>query len=208
VNHSIGAADALLFDLGGVLIDVDFDRAFQEWGRRSGIPAAVLRARFSIDSFYEQHERGEISAGEYFESLRNSLQISLSDRELEIGWNAILGEEIKDVTILLAHARPNIPLYVFSNSNLTHHRYWANKFHRMLSHFQRVFVSSEIGHRKPDPEAFLFVSKQIGVPLERIMFFDDTAENVLAARCLGMDAVQVTSVASVRNALVRYGNRQ
>lgn len=195
--------DALLFDLGGVLIDVDFDNAFRTWGNYCGVPASVLRTRFNVDSFYKQHECGAIDASGYFQSLRTSLGIDLSDAEFTEGWNAILGEEIRKTTALLAQLKQRYPLYLFSNSNPLHHRCWATKFAPMLSHFQALFVSSDIGKRKPEHEAFLHVSSAIGIPPDRIMFFDDTVENIEGARRSGLTAVHVATTDNVANAVAR-----
>ena len=64
-----------------------------------------------------------------------------------------------------------------------------------------VFVSSDLGLRKPEPEAFLAVARRIGLPLQAILFFDDTLENVHGARAVGMRAVHVRSSADIANAL-------
>ena len=42
-------ADALLFDLGGVIMGIDFERCFASWSSDSGVPAAVLRSRHAFD---------------------------------------------------------------------------------------------------------------------------------------------------------------
>ena len=56
----------------------------------------------------------------------------------------------------------------------------------VLGHFREIFLSSSIGLRKPDAEAYDHVVKAIGVPAERIVFFDDLAENIEGARALGL----------------------
>ena len=68
-----------------------------------------------------------------------------------------------------------------------------------------VFVSSEIGHRKPERSAFEFVARSVGVPIESILFFDDTLENVEGALAAGFQAVHVRGPADVKTALVRLG---
>jgi putative hydrolase of the HAD superfamily len=72
---------ALLFDLGGVVIDFDFGRAFRRWAARAECDPAQLEERFSLDEAYEQHERGEIEASDYFAALRQSLGINISDED-------------------------------------------------------------------------------------------------------------------------------
>jgi putative hydrolase of the HAD superfamily len=52
--------DALLFDLGGVVIDIDLGRAFTRWAAAAGTTVETIRSRFTFDAAYERHERGEI----------------------------------------------------------------------------------------------------------------------------------------------------
>jgi putative hydrolase of the HAD superfamily len=195
---------ALLFDFGGVIVEIDFNRAFEIWGARSGVPATTIKSRFSFDSCYESHERGQIAANVYFDSLRASLGIRISDEQFREGWNTIFVGEIPGVAALLRQAKALEPLYVFSNSNPTHHAYWAMEYADTLGNFQKIFVSCRLGRRKPEPEAFTAVSSEIGVPLENILFFDDTDENVKSARSLGMQAVHVKSIADIENALRKF----
>lgn len=195
------SADALLFDLGGVIVDIDFRRVFDAWSAYSGVPSAILGTRFSIDSYYERHERGEISAAEYFESLRSSLGIQLTNEEFERGWNAVFVGEISGITPMLQRAKDCFPLYAFSNSNAAHQAYWMREYESTLSAFRRIFVSSDLGRRKPEPEAFMAVADAMAIPLPKILFFDDLWENVDAARKLGMQAVHVKSFADVEQAI-------
>jgi FMN phosphatase YigB (HAD superfamily) len=111
---------ALLFDLGGVVIDIDLGRAFARWAAAAGTPVETIRSRFVMDESYERHERGEIQAGEYFASLRSSLQVDLSNAELSEGWTAIYLGEVPGVRTLLRRLEGRLPLYAFTNSNPTH----------------------------------------------------------------------------------------
>jgi glucose-1-phosphatase len=192
---------ALLFDFGGVIVEIDFNRVFEKWGAHSGVSAATIRSRFSFDSCYESHERGQIAANAYFDSLRVSLGIRLSDEQFREGWNTIFVGEIPGVAGLLRQAKARVPLYLFSNSNPTHHAYWAREYADTLGLFQKIFVSCTLGRRKPEAEAFAVVASEIGVPPENILFFDDTDENVRSAVSLGMQAVQVRSIADIETAL-------
>ena len=192
---------ALLFDLGGVILEIDFSRVFAIWSEHSGVPAAVIRSRFSFDESYRAHERGEIAAAAYFDSLRVTLGIRISDAQFCAGWNAIFVGEVPGIRAMLGRAKQLVPLYAFSNSNAEHHAYWAREYAATLSDFQKIFVSCELGRRKPEPEAFAAVASAIGVPYENILFFDDTDENVESAARLGMRAVHVKSIADIQNAL-------
>ncbi len=189
--------DALLFDLGGVILEIDFTRAFAAWAAAAGVAANAIAARFAFDEAYAAHERGEIGAAEYFASLRRSLGIGLSDTQFLAGWNAIFVGEIAGARELLAAAALRRPLYLFSNTCAVHREHWMPRFGELLRPFAQRFLSCEIGLRKPDPEAFTWVSRRIGVPPQRIAFFDDTAENVAGARTAGLRAFQVHSPAEI-----------
>jgi glucose-1-phosphatase len=196
-----GKVEALLFDLGGVVITPDFDRAFARWAEHARTEPTVIKMRFSHDDAYRRHERGEIGAEEYFTNLRSTLGIDISDAEFIDGWNAAHIGEMPGISGLLVRAATEFPLYAFSNSNATHQSYWTNKFPDVLSNFKEIFVSSTIGMRKPEAKAFDYVVRAIGVPAPRIVFFDDVLENVTAARASQLQAVHVKTSADVANAL-------
>lgn len=195
------SADALLFDLGGVVIEIDFNRAFARWAAHSNHRLETIKARFSFDCFYQRHERGEISASEYFASLRTTLGIDISDTQFVDGWNAIYVREVPGIAALLQRAKAKLSLYAFTNSNSTHQHVWSKRFAEVLGLFQAVFVSSDIGKRKPEPEAFHAIGEAIGVQLPRIVFFDDFLENVEGARAIGLRAVHVRSIADIEGCL-------
>jgi putative hydrolase of the HAD superfamily len=199
------SADALLFDLGRVVLDVDFTRTLNCWAGHAGCEPTHLIGRFSPDDAYKRHERGEISDAEFFAALRGSLGIDVSDAQFLEGWNAIFAGEMPEIAALLARAARRLPLYAFSNTNRAHEAHFSRHFARVLSHFEKMFLSSTIGLRKPDAEAYDHVVNAIGVPAERIVFFDDVMENIEGARARGLSAVHVTSTRDVADALAALG---
>ena len=200
-----GGADALLFDLGGVVIDIDFNRAFARWAAHAGCDERLVRERFSPDAAYNRHEIGEIGIEDYSASLRASLDLDLTHAQFLDGWNAIFIGEIPGIAGLLARAAQHLPLYAFTNTNPTHAAVWSAEFAGALKHFKTIFVSSSIGLRKPDAEAFRFVVNEIGVPANRILFFDDSPHNIAGARACGLQTVLVKTAKDVAAALAALG---
>jgi putative hydrolase of the HAD superfamily len=154
---------------------------------------------------YQRHERGEIDAASYFANLRGSLGIDLDDARLAEGWNAIFIEEMPGIADLLTRLAPRIPLYAFANTNHTHWAQFLTQFAAAVGPFRKVFTSCAMGLRKPEPAAFAHIEKEIGVPAGRILFFDDTLENVEGARACGLQAVHVTSDETVRETVAALG---
>lgn len=185
--------DALLLDFGNVLVEIDFSRVTAHWANAAGIEPAVLAGRFRHDEPYRRHERAQIGVGDYFDALRANLGLELDDDTLLEGWNAVFVREIPEVVATLPRLARRLPLYLLSNTNPAHHRFFARRYEKALAHFTRLFLSHELGARKPEPEAFLKVARAIGVPPGRVLFFDDLTENIEGARRVGMPGVLVSS---------------
>ena len=200
-----GAADALLFDLGRVVLDIDFARAIACWASHAGRVPEEIVPRFVRDQSYRDHEVGRISDAAYFASLRSTLGIAISDEAFLEGWNSIFAGEMPGIAPLLARAAARLPLYAFSNTNGAHVEHFSVVHADLLAHFREIYLSSSIGLRKPDAEAFDHVVSAIGVPASRIVFFDDLAENIEGARARGLKAVHVRSVSDIADALTALG---
>lgn len=193
--------DALLFDLGNVVVRIDFDRVCARWAQLAHVPVEHVRSRFDHGDAYQRHERGEIGIAGYCEALRKDLGVSLDDDALIDGWQRVFVEAIEPTVQVLRGLHGRVPLYLFSNTNAAHHAFWRERYAAALAPFDRVFVSSELGARKPERAAFERVAAAIATPPQRILFFDDTAANIQGAREVGMPAVLVRSPDDVRAAV-------
>jgi HAD superfamily hydrolase (TIGR01509 family) len=197
--------EILLFDIGGVVIDIDFERTFRKWSVHSGVSVESIRARFSHDQSYERHERGEIESTEYYRQLCERIEMELSFEQFKEGWNDVLLAPIAPTVALLDKLADRVPLYAFSNSNPMHKQYWEMNFADELKHFVHIFVSSDFGFRKPEADAYRHVIEALKTNPEKIVFFDDLADNVDAARALGMQAVLVRSPADISSFVASSG---
>lgn len=200
--------DALLFDLGRVIIDLDSARAHARWAELAGVPIAHIVerivARVAGQEPFRRHERGEITDAAFFAHLRRELEIDLTDDQFADGWNAIFIGEMPGIRHLLSRAQGKLLLYAFSNTNAAHQAYWSVHFAGLLAPFRKVYVSNEIGARKPEAAAFHAVVSDMRLTPDRILFFDDSAENVAGGRACGLLAVQVASASDVEQALGKF----
>jgi putative hydrolase of the HAD superfamily len=114
---SPGSADVLLFDLGRVVLDINFEKVMTVWAGHAGCAPADLAGRFVVDDHFRHHEIGRIDDAAFFASLRNSLRIGISDDQFLEGWNAIFAGEMPGISEHLARAGKRMPLYAFSNTN-------------------------------------------------------------------------------------------
>ncbi|MCC8964497.1 HAD family phosphatase [Bradyrhizobium sp. Pear76] len=202
---SPNSVDVLLFDIGRVVLDIDFDKVMAHWAQHAGCAPTELASRFVVDDSFKHHEIGRIDDAAFFDHLRRTLGIDLTDAQFLEGWNAIFTGEMPGIAPLLAIAAKRMPLYAFSNTNPAHVAHFSVIHAELLGHFRTVFLSSTIGHRKPDAAAYDHVVEAIGVPASRILFFDDLAANIEGARARGLYAIHVTSTDDVARALTALG---
>lgn len=193
--------EALLFDLGGVMIDIDFERIFSRWARLSTLTGAQIRERFAVDTAYLAYERGQLDSSAYFNHLRRLLELDACDEDIACGWNAIFVAEITEAVTMVHGARARLPCFAFTNTNPVHQASWSSQFPAVVAAFDDIFVSSELGVRKPEQRAFETVVQKIGVDPASVLFFDDLPQNVAGAEALGIRAVQVRSPQDIRRAL-------
>ena len=134
--------EAILFDLGGVLVEVDHRRALASWAVAAEVPVASLAERYAgRDEAYCAHERGELDDAGYFAHLRSTLQLRIDDQRMLGGWNAILGAPLPGVELLVRRLARQWPLYVFSNTNPAHVAHFTPRYRSLLSQFRGVFTS-------------------------------------------------------------------
>lgn len=192
---------ALLLDLGGVVIDVDPQRCFAYWADAADVDVGYIAERWCADEAYEAFEIGAIGFGEYLESLAGRLDISLGEDDWRAGWNALLGDPIADVVAALPALAARVPLYCFSNTNVVHQAAWERRHADALAPFRRIYVSWQLGMRKPSVTAYRRVADDIGVAPEDIVFLDDNAANVRGASAAGLVAHHVPNAAATMAAL-------
>lgn len=192
---------ALLFDFGGVIVRIDFDRVFRRWAELAGVPFGQVKSRFSHGEAYRAHERGEMDAKAYFASLRKELGIDLTDAQFDEGWQEVLLPEIEPTVRLLPRLARRLPCHLFSNTNLAHYEVWSRRYAPALAPLRQRFLSHELGVRKPEPESFMRVAGALDLAPGQILFFDDTVDNVVGARAAGLPAVHVRSPEDVAQAV-------
>jgi putative hydrolase of the HAD superfamily len=193
-----------IFDLGRVVFDFDWQRAFAVWARYTAVPAGMVEADLD-DDVHAVFERGEITAEQFFAHAARVHDLALTFEQFAEGWNAIYGPVYPEVEAALRRLSGRVPVVAFTNTNELHRPAWTGRYDDVLALFDEVFVSSLVGLRKPERRGFEHILGRFGVEPRQALFFDDMAENVEAAAALGLHAVQVREPADVIRGLERHG---
>jgi glucose-1-phosphatase len=207
--------DAVVFDIGRVLIDFSFDRAFEAAAVYAKLSPAEIRARLFGEGDFAGYDRerdvvdfecGRISAKEFHARVEKQLECSIPYAAFVSAWNGIFTDEINSTIEILNALKSagQVKVGILSNTNELHMNYLRERmpFFLTLGH---VYASHEIGARKPDAESYEHVLKEMGVRPERTVFIDDLPDNIAAAQKLGMITIHVTSHDEVLNGLKKLG---
>ncbi len=188
---------AVLFDLGNVILELDVRRVFAHWADLSGESTDTLITRWVLDEAYRRHETGQLDFHDYAAHLSRMLDIELPASGWQAGWNALFRGPYADVTARLPSLSARLPCFCFTNTNPTHQAQWQRDYPDAIKGFRKIYVSSEIGRRKPDPESYRWVASDMGFAPGEIHFIDDSQANVDGAISAGMRATRVRSEADV-----------
>lgn len=181
-----------IFDMGNVIIDIDFKRVLGVWSHLSGTPLATLTERFSMGEVFQKHERGEISDEQFAADLCHEMGIALSFEQFSAGWQAIfVGLRPEVITVFKKLREAGHRVVVLSNTNRLHLDFWPHHYPEIEANTDAMYLSQNLGMRKPEPEIFQHVLEKEGFSASEAVFFDDVAENIEAARAAGIEAVWV-----------------
>lgn len=182
----------LLFDMGGVLIDLDMPGCVERF-RALGFDIAPYLDPFAQRGFLSDYESGKITSDEFFAAIDRIGGRHFDRGELRAAWRAMLAGMPRERIELLVKARRHYGIHLLSNTNPLG---WASALelfdelgYRPSELFDRIFLSYELGIEKPAAGIFEKAAAGIGCAPSEILFFDDSDVNCRAARAAGLRAV-------------------
>ena len=182
-----------IFDLGNVIVDIDFNRVLGTWSDLSRIPLATLKQHFTMGEAFHQHERGEISDGAFAEAMCHEMNMPLSYEQFAHGWQAVFVALRPDVIAIMQKLREQgHRVVVLSNTNCLHTTFWPEEYPQIRAAADRVYLSQEMGMRKPEARIYQRVLQSEGFSAQDAVFFDDNADNIAGAEQLGITSILVT----------------
>ena len=180
----------IIFDIGGVILHVDFMPAVRAFAVESGLdPDRVIAEIFQSDELHE-YDRGRISADEFFRRLRVRLKVRMDEARMRHFWDNIF-QENEDVTRLIRDWHGKRKMFLISNTCESHVEQFEKQFDLFKLFHDRVY-SCRVGLLKPQVEIYELALKQFGVEASKTLFIDDKPENIEGARKSGLNAHHFT----------------
>lgn len=184
----------IVFDLGGVLIDLDFPRALKAFEQAGLTDIARDVQAFSREGIFMDIELGNISSDEFMKAICQRSERPMSVEEAKGFWNLILMGIPQEKLALVRELRKKYPVYLLSNTNQPHWEYVCNEIlctdgYRLDDYFVKVFLSYEMHLAKPNKAIFEQMLQEAGLKAEETLFIDDSEVNCQAAETLGIQTL-------------------
>jgi FMN phosphatase YigB (HAD superfamily) len=185
---------AVVFDLGKVLLDFDYQRAARNMLPFCAITEKELTAAMNQSELLFRYETGLISTSEFFEEVRTVSKFCHELERFEPLFGDIFSPILEMISLNDRLQTAGIPTYIFSNTNEMAIRHIREKY-PFFENFSGYVFSFEHRSMKPDAKVYEVVERTAGLRGANLLYIDDRAENVAAGAERGWQTIHHTSSA-------------
>lgn len=178
--------EAILFDLGNVLASIHPERFLTSLG--IDVKTGGAWHQQGIIEIVRLYERGQTTTKQFFDALGLLLENRFSPGALESAMLSVIGDPIPGMEDLVRRSTKRYRAALVSNTNALHFQYCLDLL-PVLKLLPHRFLSFQLGTLKPEPSYYEQILQQLNLSSSRIMFVDDTPENVQGARAAGMKGI-------------------
>ena len=200
INKNVyrGRIANLIFDLGNVVLNIDYGRTIAAFKSLGVAEFDSLYTPIAQKGFIDDWDKGLISSDEFRESLRVEAPIlrGVDDWQIDAAWNVMLLDLPQSRLDILTRLSAHYRTFLLSNTNEIHVAHFDSIVattvpgKKLSDYFERIYYSNETGMRKPDAEIYELVLHENGLQADETLFIDDLAANVEGAKRVGLQTFQ------------------
>jgi FMN phosphatase YigB (HAD superfamily) len=188
--------DAIIFDLGGVIINLDYQLTIEAFKKLGIDNFEEMYTQAKQNNLFDDYETGKISSQHFINSLLPFLPSGTSANKVVHAWNAMILDFPSKRLELLDQLNSKYRVFLLSNTNDIHlqavNRSLANTTDRKLeSYFEKVYLSHEVKLRKPHKEIFELVCTEQNLNPYTTIFIDDTIGHINGANSIGLKGIHL-----------------
>jgi glucose-1-phosphatase len=191
--------EAVIFDLGRVIVEIDFSRSLFRLFRDFEQPSESIFQQLMTDDLIQRYNTGQIQPQEFYQAVKQKFNLDIDFAEFKDLWCNIFSP-MPGMEELIRELEGKVKLGLFSNTDPLHYQHICD-ITPIMEIFDRPTLSYEIGMQKPAGESYQIAARNVDTAAEKCLYIDDLLENVEAAQQAGMQGIQFTSIAQLRNEL-------
>ena len=195
----VSSVKNLIFDLGGVILDLSVDHTLDAFSRLSNLSKEKVQDLYTKTPGFLEYEKGMMDDSAFRDFVRQTFSIDAADAAIDECWNAMLrGIPVLKLDLLL-RLQNEFKVFLLSNTNAIHLDYINRVILKgagkepLDGYFHKAYYSHRMRKRKPDAEIFEQVLEENRLVPEQTLFLDDYAVNIEGAKALGIRTIHVTS---------------
>ncbi len=196
--------DVIVFDLGGVIVNVNFKSPLGKLFDNSGTLSNTVKDESDFSSLLRHYEMGKISAVDFYRKIIDHLEFELSFDEFKSASNEAIEAGDDGIESIVKTLSKKYKLAILSNTNPVHYEH-IKETYSIIGLFEHVLLSYEMGAMKPDIEAYEKLMHATSKSPSQHLFIDDRIENINAAKGIGIEGIQYESVKNLIVALKERG---
>ncbi len=191
----------MFIDIGGVLFSLDYQTVWDRLCLKSGRSVDEVQKALYADDIFYPFESGTIGADAYYKEVTTRLSCDISYEEFRDIWNSLLIKKERMFEIV-SFVKSQVDLLVISNTNEMNAEYMEKDIKKLTD---KTVYSFQAGCLKPDRRIYEHALQVAKAPVNRVLFIDDTEENIESAEALGMSSHLFTDEKGFHDLLVSLG---
>jgi FMN phosphatase YigB (HAD superfamily) len=198
---------SLIFDLGGVLINLDPERTRQSFIKLGTPHFDQLFTMYKATPLFDGLETGHVDPDTFINTLQKETAKGTTEQDIIDAWNAMLLDFRLESLDFVKQLKALYPTFLFSNTNIIHHKSFQQTIKETTPYssvdelFHKAYYSHEIGLRKPVVDAYRYIITEKNLDAGQTLFIDDNKDNIRGAKEAGLQTLHLLPGERVENVL-------
>ncbi len=194
----------VVFDFGNVLGFFSHRKSAEQVAACGDVTPEAVQAYLYGGRLEADYESGRLSTPVFTGMARETCRLTCTDEQFAAAYSDMFWPN-DEVCALVPLVKRRYRLYLLSNTNDLHYRRFKAQFAGVLSCFDGLVLSHEVGVRKPDPRIYEACRARAGRPAAECLFIDDLPSNVEGAVACGWQGLVYRRGADLRDGLAEFG---
>ncbi len=189
--------EAIIFDLGGVILNIDLTGTFKKFKALGIGPDQEAHEIIKNHNIFNRFEIGELRPESFRNEIRKISHNHFENPDFDEIWNSMILDFPEENIRFLESIRTKYRTFLMSNTNLIHYHHYSKILHAQFGYtklddlFEKAYYSHTSGMRKPHRDFFTHILTENGLKAENTLFIDDFEENITAAGQIGLKTVHL-----------------
>ena len=188
---------SIIFDLGGVLINLDPERTRQSFIKLGTPHFDQLFTMYKATQLFYDLETGHVDSDTFIKTLQKETVKGTSEQDIIDAWNAMLLDFRLESLDFVKQLKAQYPTFLFSNTNIIHQKSFQQTIKETTPYssvdelFHKAYYSHEIGLRKPVVDAYRYIITEKKLDAGQTLFIDDNKDNIQGAKEAGLQTLHL-----------------